>query len=167
MKPLLQSNCDHDLDISRQLAQKKSMTNIHADLPFGTPPAKDMRFSLTNMSMLEQQAAVRRRKRPANGSNTTDDTFSAFSCAGDLLPDEVRTHQIPTDHITEDHDMADVESIAHALARRRGVAPSQVMPQLLDLFGASPKGKLYKGAEGEAVQSVLIQHSPQQVQLFI
>lgn len=141
MKPLLQSTSDQDLNISRQLAQKKSMTNIHADLPFGTPPAKDMRFSLTNMSMLDQHGAIRRRKRPTNGSNTTDDTFSAFSCAGDLLPDENSMHQPHTDHVGEDQDMADVESIANALARRRGVALSHVMPQLLELFGANPSCK--------------------------
>lgn len=115
------------------------MTNIHAELPFGTPPTKDMRFSLTNMSMLDQQAAIRRRKRPTNGSNTTDDTFSAFSCAGDLLPDEGNTHPTVADD-DEDQDMVDVKNIANALARRRGVAASHVMPQLLDLFRANSSG---------------------------
>lgn len=128
--------------LSRQLNQKKSMTNIHADLPFGTPPAKDMRFSLTNMSMLDQQTAIRRRKRPTNGSNTTDDTVSAFSCPGDLLPDESSMHVNHNSQTGEEQDMADVENIANALAKRRGIAPSHVLPQLLDLFGANSNGIL-------------------------
>lgn len=92
--------------------------------------------------MLDEQADIRRRQRPPTVSNSTDETFSAFSCAGDLLPDESSTCQIHDEHVGEDHDMADIESIAKALARRRGVAPSQVMPQLLDLFGAYTNGEL-------------------------
>lgn len=143
MKPLLQSTSDQDITLSQRLSLKKSMTNIHADLPFGTPPANDMRFSLTNvsMSMMNEQTAIRRRKRPTHGSTTTDDTFSAFSSADDPLPDESTIHAIPAVDSDGEQDMVDVGNIANALARRRGVAPSQVMPQLLELFGVNPSSK--------------------------
>lgn len=141
MKPLLQSPSNKDRRMSRQLAQKKSMTNIHADLPFGTPPDGEQEFSLANVSMLDQRPAIRRHKRPTHGSNTTNDTFSAFSSAGDLLSDEGTTHTAHVEDSDDNKDIADIENLANALARRRGVEPSHFMPQLLNLIGVNTSGK--------------------------
>ncbi|KAF7196188.1 hypothetical protein HII31_02589 [Pseudocercospora fuligena] len=134
--PILQSPSDKDKRMSLRLAPKKSVTNIHADLPFGTPPL-DTRFSLTNASALEQQARRQGRKRAATSSTitTSDDTFSTFSCEGDLLPDETITFG-PAPSANVD-DFSSIAQIAHAVARRRNVDPSTVLPQLLDLFDAN------------------------------
>lgn len=137
MKPLLQSPSDKDKHMSQRLAQKKSMTNIHSDLPFGTPP-RDTQFSLTGASLLERGVQKTNRKRAVAVSDvlsTSDDTFSTFSCDGDLLPDET-----PNATATEANgagDFASIEHIADALARRRNIEPARLMPQLLDLFGVS------------------------------
>lgn len=137
MKPLIQSPSDKDRIMSQKLSTKKSMTNIHADLPFGTPPYGDINFSLTNVSMLEDQARRRSRRRAVTASNprssTSDDTFSVFSCEG-VFP-EAPNHTMHADTNGAGDDLVEIERIANVLARRRHVDPARVIPQLLDLFG--------------------------------
>ncbi|EME77861.1 uncharacterized protein MYCFIDRAFT_179337 [Pseudocercospora fijiensis CIRAD86] len=134
--PILQSPSDKDKRMSLRLAPKKSTTNIHADLPFGTPPV-DTRFSLTNASELEKQARRQGRKRAVTSStiSTSDDTFSTFSCEGVSLPDETITFGPPRSANAD--DFSSIEQIAYAVARRRNVDPSNVLPQLLDMFDAN------------------------------
>ncbi|KAK3715578.1 hypothetical protein LTR37_007066 [Vermiconidia calcicola] len=167
--------------LSRTLATKNSMMNIHPDLPFGTPP-------LAGLSVLQQQqheaqrvdagptdAGNNRTRRNNTGranmqykvtpgiergrlyapasnversdlaaqtacetkTSVSDDTFSTFSCAGDLLPDEAAdvTLMEPTG---TDHDLAAIKRIATVLAKRRGVDTDDVMPKLIELFVAQP-----------------------------
>lgn len=139
MEPkILQSPSGNDKRLSLRLSQKKPSTKFHAALPDGTPPL-DTRFSLAEASALEQQAKRHRRNRAATSSTitTSDDTFSTFSCVGDLLPDETTT---PGPSRSNDiDDFSSIEQIANAIARRRHVDPAVVLPQLLDLFGAGPE----------------------------
>lgn len=133
MKPLLLSPSDKDKRISQSLSQKKSFTSIHAELPFGTPPL-DSRFSLTNASLLEKAAqAARKRAATYSDITTSDDTFSTFSCVGDLLPDE--TANVEMSRLMTAEDLSAIEQIARTLARRRRVDPARILPQLLSLFG--------------------------------
>ncbi|SMR60241.1 unnamed protein product [Zymoseptoria tritici ST99CH_1A5] len=140
MKPLIQSPSDQDRKVSIKLTQKKSMTNIHDDLPFGTPPL-DMRFSLGEASMLEKQAARQSgRRRPRTDSSTTEESFSASSCADESLPDDDPT--ITDNRINSNSargNEAAIENFASTLARRRIVEPPRTTtPQLLDLFPSPP-----------------------------
>ncbi|KAF2170551.1 hypothetical protein M409DRAFT_19371 [Zasmidium cellare ATCC 36951] len=138
MKPLIFSPSDKDRKWSQKLSQKKSMTNIHADLPFGTPPDGDMRFSLTQASFLEQQAKRKSRQCAVTTSTTeSDDTFSSFACEGETLP------QVTVNgdgfHKQAAHDeFGDIGRLADALAQRRNIHPSQVMPKLLEIFDPPP-----------------------------
>lgn len=116
------------------------MTNIHDDLPFGTPPL-DMRFSLGEASMLEKQAARQSgRRRPRTDSSTTEESFSASSCADESLPDDDPT--ITDNRINSNSargNEAAIENFASTLARRRIVEPPRTTtPQLLDLFPSPP-----------------------------
>ncbi|CAK4033577.1 Hypothetical predicted protein [Lecanosticta acicola] len=136
MKPLFQSPTDKDKRISQTLAQKKSMTNIHADLPFGTPP-RDMRFSLTNASMLEQQAPNTTRRRAATASTDTSvDTFSTFSAEGDIFRQGAGQSRQPDVPATDESAFSEIERLANTIALRRNVDPESVKPLLMKLFHA-------------------------------
>jgi hypothetical protein len=95
------------------------MTNIHADLPFGTPPT-DMRFSLAEASLLEQQAA----EVSSRDSSTTDESFSASS----FLPDDDPT--INAAELNNEAMRDAAESFASTLNRRRNVDTLHLTPQL-------------------------------------
>lgn len=133
MKPLPLSPSQKERQWSQKLSQKKSMTNIHAELPFGTPP--DMRFSLTQASFLEQQAKVKTRRRAVTTSTTeSDDTFSSFACEGETSP-QVLPNPITTGrNATDSDDLTEIARRTNALAQRRNIDPSLVMPQLLNLL---------------------------------
>lgn len=133
MKPIFQSPSDQDKKISQKLAQKKSMTNIHADLPFGTPPRKDVTFSLTKVSMLERQALQKTRNRAATAStDTSEDTFSTFSAEGDLFQDTAVKPEPEPSNTRE--DPSEIERLATAIALRHNIDPGSVMQQLMNLF---------------------------------
>jgi len=103
------------------------MTNIHADLPFGTAP--DVQPStLAEASSLEGRVSEPK-------TSFSDDTLSTFSCAGDLLPDETADVNL-IEAAGTDNDFVAIKRIANVLARRRNVDPSSVMPKLCELFDA-------------------------------
>lgn len=146
MKPLMPSPSDKDTNLSKTLAQKKSMTNIHAELPFGTPP-QDSRFSLINASMPERNRNGTGRERANTAStyqSTSTDTFSTFSCE-DLLPTDDQATKNKHEMAGSDDDFASVQHIAHALAQRRNVDANRVLPQLMDLFNV-PSRKTERSA---------------------
>lgn len=136
MKPQSQSPSEKDRKASRQLAQKKSMSQIHADLPFGTPPNRDARFSLTNFSLLEQQDqqalehTLGQKTSPKPRLSVSEDSFSAFSCVNDSLPEDNAIVQ----NTDEAADLSEIKHLAAALARRHNVDVAGIMPQLLNLF---------------------------------
>ncbi|KAI5361459.1 hypothetical protein Slin14017_G081920 [Septoria linicola] len=140
MKPMLQASNDQDRRASQQLVQKKSMTHLHADLPFGTPPKDDTQFSLTNASLLEEEQGERPGRKRAETSSTipstSEDTFSTFSC--ELAQSPERTVRLPQKYsaVPGMDDYASIEKIAEMLAHRRNIDPSLVMPQLLHMFNA-------------------------------
>jgi hypothetical protein len=136
MKPLIQSPTDQDRQMSQKLAQKKSMTNIHADLPFGTPP--DIRFSLAEASLLEQQVVRRSgHRRYRADSSTTEESFSASSCAADLTQDDDPT--ITALRMNNRDNDAAAENFADTLTRRHDLDASRMAtPQLVNLFPAPP-----------------------------
>ncbi|PIA98373.1 hypothetical protein CB0940_05400 [Cercospora beticola] len=134
MKPIVQSPSNKDIQASQQLAQKKSMTHLHAELPFGTPPTSDIRFSLTNPSLEQDLRKLTSRKRADTGSTTqsdSEDTFSTFSCEELVSPD-----QPALQFLSQDEDYVSIAKIAESLARRRRMDPAQIMPQLLTMFNA-------------------------------
>lgn len=134
MKPPLRSPSDKDLKWSQKLSQKKSMTNIHADLPFGTPPDGDMRFSLTQASFLEQQAGAKKRRPTVTTSTTeSDDTFSSFACEGEAIP-QVTVSADGAHCQPADQDLTDIGRLGDGLAQRRSINPSHVMPKPFDAF---------------------------------
>ncbi|KAK4496912.1 hypothetical protein PRZ48_011361 [Zasmidium cellare] len=134
MKPLTFSPSDKDRRWSQRLSQKKSMTNIHADLPFGTPPDGDTRFSLAQASYLEQQAELKTRQRAVTTSTTeSDDTFSSFACEGEAVP-QVTVNGDGLQAPTQGDELQDIGRLADALAQRRNMHPSQVMPKLMEIF---------------------------------
>lgn len=137
--PILKGANDKDKQASQQqLAQKKSMTHLHAELPFGTPP-RDTRNPLTNASRLAQHHGLETHGRRRAGTtstiqSTSEDTFSMFSCeSGAILDQTLRPFVKPT-AACEDYET--IERIATTLAFRRNVDPAHVMPQLLQLFNA-------------------------------
>ena len=106
------------------------MTNIHSDLPFGTPPAF-LRSTLAEASGLEYSDI---KSEPALSLSGDDDgTLSTFSCVGDLLPDETADVSL-IEAAGTDNDFVAIKRIAQVLAKRRNVDPDTVMPPLLDLF---------------------------------
>ncbi|KAM3422098.1 hypothetical protein BST61_g2472 [Cercospora zeina] len=138
MKPIVQSPSNKDIQASRQLAQKKSMTHLHAELPFGTPPTSDIRFSLTNPSLEQDLRKLTGRKRADTVStiqSTSEDTFSTFSCE-ELAPPEQSAQSV----LSMDEDYASIAKIAESLARRRKMDPAHIMPQLLLMFNAQTVG---------------------------
>ncbi|KAK4612838.1 hypothetical protein CLAFUR0_13007 [Fulvia fulva] len=142
MKPLLQSPSAKDKQMSRTLVAKKSMTNIHSDLPFGTPPNRDMRFSLTNISLLDQKTKHGRRPRAATDASTAS-TFSAFSCEAvpvvQIFDTDIANH--------EQEDLHDIQRLVMTLARRRNADPHHVVPQLLNVLRAQPVERLAGSAK--------------------
>lgn len=139
MKPILMSVNDKDKQTSQQqLTQKKSMTHLHTELPFGTPPL-DTRSPLPRVSNLvtQQHNAMPGRKRATTASttqSTSEDTFSTFSSESDIVPDHTLRPVLKQSSGKEDY--ASIEAIATTLAIRRNIDPARVMPQLLQLFNA-------------------------------
>lgn len=144
---MLQASNDQDRRASQQLAQKKSMTHLHADLPFGTPPRDDDRFSLTNASLLEEEQVERPRRKRAETSSTipstSEDTFSTFSCELAQSPERTVRPSQKFSALRDMDDYASIEKIAEMLAHRRNVDPSLVMPQLLHMFNAQSHDEQY------------------------
>ena len=120
--------------LSKTLETKCSMTNIHDDLPFGTPPA-DM-STLAAASILEQSDSPKAMSDP-KASFSDDASLSTFSCLGDLLPDETAGADVDLiEAAGTDNDFVAIKRIAQVLAKRREVDPDAVMPKLLQLFAA-------------------------------
>jgi hypothetical protein len=72
--------------ISQSLATKKSMTNIHDDLPFGTPPSSTV--SVLHRAYNSDAVIAGHPSQSEPKTSMSDDTSSTFSCVGGLLPDE-------------------------------------------------------------------------------
>ena len=124
------------------------MTNIHYDLPCGTPD--DVSFLEQTRRAIEPSPADRsvartvpqpERRGEANvgagcsepRTSLSDDTISTFSCNGDLLPDE--SADASALRVTKtDSDYVAMERIAQVLAKRRQVDIDTIMPKLRDLF---------------------------------
>jgi hypothetical protein len=136
MKPLLHLASDQDRKTSQRLLAEKSTTTVNrTELPFGTPPM-DLRFSLSRASVLEHRAKQKSRNRAGTNStaqSTSEDTFSTFSCEENVGVNELAP--VSSLETASMDDFSSVEQIATALARRRQVDASRVMPQLLSLFG--------------------------------
>jgi hypothetical protein len=134
--------------LSKKLTKKVSKTSILAELPFGTPPPHVPSTSLLQTSYLEDQdRLLSLEKRPAENQpqmkeevriSFSDDTTSTFSCAGDLLPDEVNEKGVHDGDTAFEHmsnnDIEDIRRMAATISTRRGIDAEVVMPRLLDLF---------------------------------
>ena len=143
---------DKQASQQQQLVQKKSMTHLHAELPFGTPP-RDTRKPLTSAARLAQQQDMRTggRMRATTRStilSTSEDTFSTFSCESDTIPDQTLRPAAKSAPANEDY--ASIESIATTLASRRNIDPALVIPQLLQLFNG--QGLQYDRAASDPVK---------------
>lgn len=119
--------------LSRTLTKKASLTHIHNELPFGTPPSR-LHGTLSavkqpDYGQLEPESILQ------PGTNFSDDTLSTFSCEGDLLPDEAADLNLIAVAGT-DNDFVAIKRIAQVLVKRREVDLDTVMPKLLHLFAA-------------------------------
>ncbi|KAI7283111.1 hypothetical protein KC345_g3107 [Hortaea werneckii] len=141
LRPRQQSPSHEMRRLSKQLVAKKSFTNVHPDLPFGTPPG-------TVASTLAQAM-----KWPEDGARSmpkdsmSDDTISTFSCAGDLFEYENGNVNLLT-AARPDNDVVAVKRIAHVLARRRNIDAKDVLPKLLTLIDAAPPTTVEDGGLG-------------------
>ena len=119
--------------LSKTLATKSSMTNLHVDLPSGRPPLAAVSFLESHNSSRGLETVPPPVSEPK--TSISDDTLSTFSCLGDLLPDETADINL-IEAAGTDNDFVAVKRIAHVLARRRHVDPDSMMPKLLELFAA-------------------------------
>ncbi|GAB1737271.1 hypothetical protein NU219Hw_g1199t1 [Hortaea werneckii] len=131
LRPRQQSPSHEMRRLSNQLTTKKSFTNIHPDLPFGTPPDTAASTLAQAMKLPEDGA------RPMPKESMSDDTISTFSCVGDLFEYENGNVNLTNADGTE-NDVVAVQRIAHVLARRRNIDTRDVVPKLLTLFDAAP-----------------------------
>ncbi|RMY76510.1 hypothetical protein D0864_09642 [Hortaea werneckii] len=131
LRPRQQSPSHEMRRLSKQLVAKKSFTNIHPDLPFGTPPGSVASTLAQAMKWPEDGA----RSMPKD--SMSDDTISTFSCAGDLFEHENCNVNL-TNAAGTGTDVIAVKRVAHVLARRRNIDAKDVMPKLLTLFDAAP-----------------------------
>ncbi|KAK0290234.1 hypothetical protein LTR35_002176 [Friedmanniomyces endolithicus] len=129
--------------ISQQLMSQKSTSDSLAELPLGTLPAAPSSTLVDAASLSEPKTSL------------SDDTFSAFSCRGDLLPDEfgdatraitrhapagyhIRTHP-PTQGDGIQPAAATMTAISAATQTSRGVARSFSSSAGAAAFGNVPK----------------------------
>ena len=139
MKMIPGSSIAREAILSKTLKQKKSMTSIHADLPFGTPPPSS-RFSLTAATMLESQENATDIKWADNmcrsEASASEDTFSDFSY-------EDRIHRTGTEKTSAtivpgpEDELDAIKRAADVLARRRNMNPTVTISQVLGLFSDS------------------------------
>ncbi|KAI7322995.1 hypothetical protein KC315_g8641 [Hortaea werneckii] len=131
LRPRQQSPSHEMRRLSKQLTTKKSLTNIHPGLPFGTPPNTAASTLAQAMKSPEDDA------RPMPMESVSDDTISTFSCAGDLFESENGNVNLMNAAGT-DNDVVAVQRIAHVVARRRNIDTKDIMPKLLTLFDEAP-----------------------------
>ncbi|RMX95596.1 hypothetical protein D0867_09212 [Hortaea werneckii] len=131
LRPRQQSPSHEMRRLSKQLTTKKSLTNIHPGLPFGTPPDTAASTLAQAMRSPEDDA------RPMPMESVSDDTISTFSCAGDLFESENGNVNLMNAAGT-DNDVVAVQRIAHVVARRRNIDTKDIMPKLLTLFDEAP-----------------------------
>ncbi|WPH04127.1 Hypothetical protein R9X50_00701200 [Acrodontium crateriforme] len=121
--------------LSQQLASKMSMTNIHAELPFGTPPdvprSKLVEATLEEIEAAESFHKPTGLKPPEPRASFSDDTGSTFSCLGDLLPDETT---VESSGSASENESAAIKRIANVHARRRNLDQTKLLPKLMGLF---------------------------------
>ncbi|KAI7528606.1 hypothetical protein KC331_g15662 [Hortaea werneckii] len=142
LRPRQQSPSHEMRRLSKQLTTKKSFTNIHPDLPFGTPPDTAASTLAQAMKWPEDDA------RPMPMESMSDDTISTFSCAGDLFESENGNVNL-MNAAGMDNDVDAVQRIAHVVARRRNIDTKDIMPKLLTLFDeAAPTSTESEGFAG-------------------
>lgn len=136
--------------LSKKLLKKSSMTNVHASLPFGSPPPTLPRVSLSQVSRKQDRAAKREKDRAAKRAKErapaaeaadnrqpsqtrtsfSNDTQSTFSSVGDLLPDEIGEGHLPATVGTGDGTQPPESSLCH---RRRNFSDESVMARVRDV----------------------------------
>lgn len=131
--------------LSRKLTKKASSTSMRAALPFGSNPL-DIPSAPAFSSVSEVHPNARRhakgshRRPQAEADQSTsfsDDTNSTFSCAGDLLPDEIDEQSTPEvgqlSHSAR-KDETDIHQMAIDVSRPRGVSEESVLPKIMQVF---------------------------------
>jgi hypothetical protein len=128
----------------KALSRTLSHMDYHDDLPFGTPPDRRHKHSLSywaksNEGTLELTDA----RAPSQGgsagfvgpSDDPSDTYSTFSSVGDPLPDEEGdTRHTIVDTRPEGEDFIALRDLVIQVAKRRGMRIETVLPRLVDLL---------------------------------
>nr|POF15256.1 hypothetical protein CFP56_42145 [Quercus suber] len=136
----------HMKSVSQQLVSKKSMTNVHADLPFGSPP--DLSIStLAEATLLEARDNLcKAAGRDAKSSEMcesdldaclSDDTFSTFSAISEP-GSEGNVLKALKDSVVEDaDDHAALRRVADMLVHRRDADLASMIQKLVQLVNES------------------------------
>ena len=161
----LQSALTHCLATMRQRlpspsAKMRHLSRVleskgHADFQPGTPRRMG---TLAKVSHEERSARVHYAKHEKAHSNkrresASDDSTSAFSCPGDLLPDELA--EIQRAHASvSDNDLAAVRRIARTLAKRQHAEEEIIAARLVQLLSGNSSGEpLRSQSQRNAAQS--------------
>lgn len=143
-----------------KLSHQISMTTTHIE----RLPGKSLRPSLANAMaepcMLDTEftcpeavlAAVTIPDPVQQSFDSSGDTYSTFSWAGDALPDEL-TEDTITGPVTGDHELQDIQHIALLIAKRRRLDPDLFVCKIMEM--CQNEDRLHKHAIGEAEKPLM------------
>jgi len=126
--------------LSRRLTKKASSTSMHASMPLGSHSHTIRRVSEAHRNV--SHSTKPQYSRPCRGhgraASFSGDSSSTFSCAGDLLPDEMGGQPAMQQDIQDDspasYEMSELCQIAKAVSRQRSISEESVVPKIMQLF---------------------------------
>jgi len=135
----------HPLSPSHKMAtlsHQLSVTSVHQELPFGSPPTSVLAKTFDEVPWPEtgkggneatdqgheQESFGRTESRSAAASSSI---YSTFSCAGDSLPDE--TAEDTVRNLPAFDDTEEVLRMANLIAQKRGIKADILVPRILKL----------------------------------
>lgn len=133
--------------LSTRMTLASSNSNLHLNFAVGTPRDVSILEQRTQHSPARKSSAalpeyppmqpVPSSYRTENDISLSNASVSAFSCDGDLLPDE--TSDLSLIQVAgTDNDLVAMSRIAQILAKRRKVDPDAIMDKLTKLFNDEP-----------------------------
>lgn len=127
--------------LSRKLTKKASSSSLQVALPLGSHhpdvPNTTAALQSSDVPMITRRAAKlsdpQRRLSLEQSPDASDGTSSTFSCAGDLLPDEMAegvalSQQLKTSPLAED-PLSGLPDMTSTGSRRRGVSEQSFLPK--------------------------------------
>lgn len=179
MKPRESSPSAKLVRLSRKLTEKASSTSLGAALPLVSHPAEMPSAQafppLGEGPQIDSYAAkstVGPHADVEQPTSLSDDTDSTFSCAGDLLPEEVDERTMPESgrqYASTTNDEAELQQMALAVSRPRGISEESVLPKIMQLFTNHDNShrQASRGALGTTSSAPVITRKPSQLMGFI